>query len=108
MTEIKQLTEFQQRAATMGVIKMLSGTHFSICDLDSLAASLGKKHRCIGSDYNALRNVHCVDWGDMGPELSRMVKETCFDILEIPAPVIEAESKREPEPVRKLRLAFWR
>jgi len=42
------------------------------------------------------------------PELSRMVKETCFDILEIPAPVIEAESKREPEPVRKLRLAFWR
>lgn len=108
MLEAKQLTEFQQRAAAMGLLKMLNGKHFSICDLDNLAASVGKKHKCSGPDYLALRNVHCVDWGDTGPELSRMVKEICFDILEIPMPAIEAESNREPEPVRKLRLAFWR
>lgn len=108
MIEPTKLTEFQQRAATIGVIKMLNGQRFSICDLDSLAASLGKKHRCSGPDYNALRNVHCVEWGDMGAELSRMVKDKCFEILEIPKPVIEAESVREPEPIRKLRLAFWR
>ena len=62
------LTEFQQRACAAGVVKMLSGKHFSICDLDAIAKAIGRESALAGRDYAALRTVHCVDWADMGPD----------------------------------------
>ena len=108
------LTEFQQRACAVGVVKMLSGTSFSICDLDALGKAMGRQQAMAGRDYEALRSVHCVAWSDMGPELTAMVKEKCFELLGLPASAIDSVCRRETpnekahEPAKRLSLAFWR
>ena len=109
-----ELTEFQQRACAMGVVKMLNGKNFSICDLDALAKTMGREQMMAGKDYAALRAVHCVDWADMGAELAGMVREKCFELLGLPQDAIDSVCKRETpsekahEPAKRLRLAFWR
>ena len=63
-TQVKnmdELTEFQQRACAVGVVKMLSGKCFSICDLDALAKTMGREPMMAGKVYAALRAVHCVE-----------------------------------------------
>jgi hypothetical protein len=112
---MNDLTEFQQRAAAVATVKMLSGKGFSICDLDAIAKTVGRESALAGRDYAALRAVHCVDWADMGPDLSRMVREKCLDLLGLPPQTIdiitpEKPQHREPahEPAKRLRLAFWR
>lgn len=111
---MKNLTEFQQRACAMGVVKMLSGTSFSICDLESLAKVMGRENMLAGKDYQALRSVHCIAWVDMGKELTTMVGEKCFEILGIPPVIIdsvctkETTSEKPHEPAKRLRLAFWK
>ncbi len=111
---MESLTEFQQRACAVGVVKMLSGKSFSICDLDALAETMGRKQQMAGKDYAALRAVHCVDWADMGPELTTMVREKCFELLGLPQAALEGVCKREAqsekahEPAKRLRLAFWK
>lgn len=108
------LTEFQQRACAVGVVKMLNGKSFSICDLDALAKTMGREQAMAGKDYGALRALHCVDWADMGPELTTMVREKCFDLLGLPQAAIDSVCKREAatekahEPAKRLRLAFWK
>jgi hypothetical protein len=110
---LNDLTEFQQRAAAVATMKMLGQKHFSICDLDAIAKTIGRESFLAGRDYAALRAVHCVDWADMGPELALMVREKCLDMLGLPPQTIEVltpEKQREPaqEPAKRLRLAFWR
>ena len=108
------LTEFQQRACAVGVVKMLSGKSFSICDLDALAKTMGREQMMAGKDYAALRAVHCVDWADMGTELTEMVREKCFELLGLPQAAIDSVCRRETpnerkhEPAKRLRLAFWK
>lgn len=111
---MNELTEFQQRACAIGVVKMLSGKSFSICDLDALAKTIGQESQMAGKDYAALRTVHCIDWADMGPELTTMVREKCLELLGIPKSAIESVCSREVtkekahEPAKRLRLAFWK
>lgn len=110
---MSELTEFQQRAAAVATVKMLGGRHFSICDLDSIAKTIGREAELTGRDYAALRAVHCVEWGDMGPELAHMVREKCLELLGLPPQTIdvltpEAPKERAHEPAKRLRLAFWR
>ena len=111
---MNELTEFQQRACAMGVVKMLNGKNFSICDLDALAKTIGREQMMAGKDYAALRAVHCVDLADMGPELAGMVREKCFELLGLPQAAIDSVCKREVasekphEPAKRLRLAFWK
>ena len=107
------LTEFQQRAAALAVVKLLTNTHFSISDLDALANTLGRKAHMAGPDYSALRGLHCVDWADMGADLARLTREKCLEMLGLPPQtidVLQPERKSEPtsEPAKRLRLAFWR
>jgi hypothetical protein len=107
------LTEFHQRAASAATVKMLSGKHFSVCDLDSIAATIGRKGCLAGRDYDALRSVHCMDWADMGPDLARMVREKALEMLGLPPQTIDVLTPEQPkerpaEPAKRLRLAFWR
>lgn len=95
------LTEFHRRAAAAATTKMLTGKHFSICDLDAIAATIGRKQALAGQDYAALRAVHCMDWADMGPDLARMVREKYLELLALPPQVVEMERptpKQEQEP----------
>lgn len=110
---MNELTEFQQRAAAVALVKMLKGKHFSICDLDKLADLLGRKGACTGPDYKALSNLHCVDYGDMGSDLTLQVRQKCVEILGLSTVVTDAEfteAQRGPmhQPAKRLRLAFWK
>lgn len=111
---MQDLTEFQQRACAVGVVKMLNGKSFSICDLDAIAKTMGRESVLAGKDYGALRALHCVDWADMGPELTTMVREKCFELLGLPQAAIEGVCTREAagekahKPASRLRLAFWK
>ncbi len=78
------LTEFQQRACAVALVKMLQCKHFDICALDAIAKTMGVQSGLAGRDYAALRGLHCVDWADMGPDLARMTREKCFELLGLP------------------------
>jgi len=45
------MTEFQQRAAAMAVLKMLQNKHFDICALDAIAKTMGRQQHTAGRDY---------------------------------------------------------
>ena len=109
----RNLTEFQQRACALTVVKMLQGTTFSICDLDTLAKTMGREQYMAGPDYMALRGIHCVPWADMGPDLARLTREKCLELLGLPQQTIdlvqpERITEKQSEPAKRLRLAFWR
>ena len=110
---MSEMTEFQQRACAVAVVKMLQGKHFNICDLDSLAKTMGREQHMAGKDYAALRGLHCVDWADMGPDLARLTREKCLEMLGLPSQTIDMVARTSPaekptEPAKRLRLAFWR
>ena len=107
------MTEFQQRAAAMAVVKMLSGKRFDICTLRTVAETMGRSQFLAGSDYSALSGLHCVDWVDMGPELARMTREKCLELLGLPPETVEMvqperTAEKPAEPAKRIRLAFWR
>lgn len=108
---MQQLTEFQQRAAAAGLHKMLSGDKFYTSTLSQLAELLGRPLG--GSDWKAMQPLHCVSWGDMGPELAQQMKEKCLELLGLPPQVIDAiaperAAEKPSEPAKRLRLAWWR
>jgi len=111
---MNDMTEFQQRAAAIALVQMFQNKSFSICSLDAIAKTMGRTTAMAGRDYAALRTLHCVDWTDMGPDLTRMTQEKCLELLGLPAQTIEAvcvrEKPSEPahEPAKRLRLAFWK
>lgn len=102
---MNELTEFQAQAANIALKMIMTSHHFSICDFDSLAKSIGAQVG--GPDYNALRNLHCVDWADMPEPMRRMAREKIVELLGLPPLVMEME-KPEPERHGGVRLAFWR
>jgi hypothetical protein len=113
MNDLTDLTEFQQRACAVAVVKMLGGASFSICDLDAIAQTMGRKTHMASRDYHALRSVHCVAWEDMGPELTRLTREKCLELLGLPPQTIDALTPEKPretaqEPAKRLRLAWWK
>lgn len=91
---------------------MLRNKHFSVCDLDAIAKTLGREGNLAGKDYAALRSVHCMDWADMGPDLARLTREKCLDMLGLQAQTIDmvqpASQEKAPEHAKRLRLAFWK
>ena len=107
-----EMTEFQQRASAIAVKKMLQGRYFSVCDLDAIAKTMGRESELAGRDYAALRAVHCVEWADMGPDLARMTREKCLELLGLSGLTIsitpDREAEKPPAPAKHLRLAFWR
>lgn len=109
---MNEMTEFQQRACAVALTQMFRDRSFSICDLDAIAKTMGRTDRLAGRDYEALRSIHCVAWADMGPELARMTREKCLELLGLPADAIDVivTERAEPahKPANRLRLAFWR
>lgn len=63
------MNEIQKMAAQAAMTNMLKKSYFSISTIDSiLAMTNGKPNQ---DDYNILRALHCVNYGDMPPELLR-------------------------------------
>lgn len=108
---MKTMSEFHGLAASTALKKMLAARNFNICDLDAIAKTLSREQFLSGQDYAALRSLHCVEWAEMSPELKRMVKEKCLEMLGLPPQTVEmaqeAKAEREvssPAP----KLAFWK
>ncbi len=107
------LSEFQQQAAVVALVKMLRARSFNICDLDNLAKLLDCSSAMAGKDYQALRSLHCVDYADMGPDLAQQVRHKSAELLGLLPQVVDAEFKDvQTQPAHpsasKLRLAFWK
>jgi len=63
------LNDLQKMAAQAAIKQMLRQKYFSICTIDNiLKMTNGKPNR---EDYQILNTLHCVDYGDMPPELLR-------------------------------------
>lgn len=92
---MNDLTEFQAQAAAVALVKMFKGRHFSICDLDELAKLIGVTLG--GADYDALRNLHCVNWADMPEPLRNQVREKCVELLGLPPIIIDSTARKEPD-----------
>jgi hypothetical protein len=108
------ITDFQKRAAAIGLAQLFNGKRFDVCALRELAKILGREQAIGGSDEAALRLMHCVDYADMGPDLARMTREKCLELLGLPPQTIEeirpAEvAKPATAPAAAApRLAWWR
>lgn len=107
------MTEFQQRAAAVALMKLFTNKHFSVSDLRAIAKTLGRDVHLAGRDMAALESLHCVDYADMGPKLVEMVREKCLEMLGIPSDIIDEVKSADPSPAQekrtwseKFRLAF--
>lgn len=113
---MSEITNFQATAATTALKAMFTKKHFSICDVDAIAETLGRKDLCAGRDYAALRSLHCMDWQDMPAGLPNQVRERVLSMLQIPPEVLEVVTRPVPDEKQAeeaakpqgLRLAFWR
>lgn len=129
LTDPPSLTPFQQAAALVALRDaLLVSPHFSIIDVDNLARLLGREIG--GRDYDALRALHCVKWGDMPPPLRTEVRAKVVELLGLPESALTAAApprditppgnwpQREaaaasdgtdaPAARKPLRLAFWK
>lgn len=108
---MNELSEFQQRAASLAVVKLLNGDTFYTTDVKNIADLLGIQLG--GNDWKAMQPLHCIKWGDMDHDLRRMMREKVLELLGLPPQVIESiepesHAEQHSEPAKRLRLAFWR
>lgn len=88
---MNELSELEARTVAVATKNMLSGSRFSICDLDKLMQITGHTDKKGSREYNSLSALHCIAWADMGPELASMVREECLQILQLPEAAIDVE-----------------
>jgi len=78
---VRELTEFQRRAALVALRQMFNDDFFSICAIRSIAEMLDIEYRLRGPDWEALRLLHCVPWSRMGNELAEQVRAKSLELL---------------------------
>ena len=109
---MQDLTEFQQRAAAQGVVKLLNGDTFYTSDVRKLAELFGRPLG--GKDWAAMEPLHCVKWGDMDTELRRMLREKVLELLGLPMQTMDMvqparpDAEKSSEPEKRMRIAWWR
>lgn len=102
---MRDLSEFQAQAASMALVKLLTGATFYITDVDAIAKVLGVQLG--GPDYDALKALHCVRWAEMPESLRSATKAKVIALLGVPPLAAENEQPAGSSgDVR--RLAFWR
>ena len=74
-----QQDEFEQLAVQRQVTKLFGGSHFSICDVDSLAKLL--RVSVNGRVYRQLRAYHCTDFADMTDREKQLLQEKVVEAL---------------------------
>lgn len=74
-------TNFEQAVITQAIDKLFNGTkHFDICQLDAIARLLGTNPDA-HPQYKYLRALHCVNYGDMLPEVRDGLAMRVLDVL---------------------------
>lgn len=98
------LTDFQKAAIVLSLKKMFQGNHFDITVVREAGEILGVTYKMGGPDFNALRLMHCINWGTMGAAMSKEVQRKTLDILGINLAVIEPYE----EPAEKGDISVWK
>lgn len=75
-----ELTEWQKLIAAQGLKKLFQSKHFSICDLDSIANTLGVQGG--GRLHEELRVLHCIDYNDMHPAIREQLPQKVCEYLQ--------------------------
>lgn len=76
-------------AAVHALKTMFDSGHFNICVVRNVLDLAGV--HAGGPDWKALEALHCVDWGDMGPELAAEVKLKTLQLFEAQPDQIDKE-----------------
>lgn len=80
--------------ARLQLEKILGGSWFSICDLDSLAnlldINIQQHHK-----YPELRAMHCLHYSKMSPELKAYLRDTILEVLSM-EPILYMASPKVP------------
>lgn len=77
------MSELKVMAAEAALKKMVQGSHFSICTLDTIIKMME-----VNPDrdaYNILHTLHCVDYNLMPPELLQALPDLIATILRPPS-----------------------
>lgn len=86
------MDNLQELAAMAALNKMFKDGHFSICTIRSIAemtkVSLG------GRAYDILHTLHCVDYGNMQPELREALPGLVRECLSL-SPIYEFEHLKQ-------------
>ena len=75
-----ELTEWQKLITAQALKKMFTGKHFSICDLDNIAKTLGVNGG--GRLRDELATLHCVDYADMHPAIREQLPQKVCEYLQ--------------------------
>jgi hypothetical protein len=76
-------TEIKMMAAQAALRKMVEGSSFSICTIDSIVEMLDVKPD--RDTYQVLRTLHCVSYNQMPTELLEKLPELIHKVLTSPA-----------------------
>lgn len=106
----------QKEVAIAAVNDMMRKSYFSICAIDRVAQVLeiNVEH---SPSYKALRALHCIDFGNMSPELRKsipgMIKEVfddATDVFQFPTPNTKPASVLGTDviDVEVVKPGFWK
>ncbi len=76
---MSSLTTLERLAIKAALDKLASDRHFSICTVDSILRVCGLPQG--GRTYRALHLLHCVNYGDMSPELLASIPEAMAELF---------------------------
>lgn len=68
-----------QRIAAFTLERMFRGNHFNILSVDDACRLMGRTGS--GPAYQRLRAIHCVDWGDIPPDIMQMIPVWLNEVL---------------------------
>lgn len=91
----------KQVVAITALNKMMSGGHFDICAIRTIAEMLGVDPK--GEAYRTLAPLHCVNFSDMPAELRQLIPGLIKECLGVEPiykfAVLQAVQIRAPEPI---------
>ena len=73
------MDEFQREAVIIALRHMFEKGWLDICAIDQCLKIAGSIPRA--KDYEALRVLHCVDWGEMNPDFRREVYSRILNLF---------------------------
>lgn len=76
------MSDLKVMAAEAALKKMVQGSHFSICTLDTIIKMMDVKPD--RDAYSILHTLHCVDYNQMRPELLQALPELIATVLRSP------------------------
>jgi len=90
-SQIRAKPEFEQNIICIALKKLVTNSHYNICDLDKLIKIFEVQK--IDSLYAYFSLMHCVDYKDMGEDVAEELIDKTLAYLGIDVNVIDVESE---------------